>query len=945
MPNTDAPRPAERSWWLEEALALPEFAGPEAPPLERDTTADVVILGGGYTGMWTAWFLKERQPDLDVVLLESDICGGGPSGRNGGFCDGWWEKIRDVRDTYGDADALELLMTCGRAPTEIGTWCRANGVDAWFRHGGDLAVATNDRHEGAWEGSLEAARALGVEDEYQILTAGEVQQRCASPRFGSGVLIADAATVHPARLARGLRRLLIENGVRIFERTTVTRLGMGARVTAETPNGSVRAADAVVGLGAWATWWKAFKPRLTLRGSYMVVTAPAPDRIRALGWTGGEAIRDLRSSIHYARTTPDGRIALGLGGLQPNLARRIDHRYDYEPRYARRVADDLVSDVPELRGRPDRGRLGWPDQRERVHDAVLRLARSRQRALRARVHRQRGRAVPPGRQDPRRHRPARGGWLHAARGRDAQAQAIPARTVPLAGGLPRQRGDPSQGRPRGRGTSRGRPHAGDRPAPAEARLQPRTPLTDLDAPRPARRSWWLEEALALPEFAGPDTPPLRGDTDADVLILGGGYTGMWTAWFLKQREPALDVVLLERDICGGGPSGRNGGFVNGLYDEAGPLLERHGEGGRRTIEAAARSIDEVGTWCEDAGVDAWYEPSGDLGVSTNAAHDASVRRPCRRRSVWGSPTCTGRCPRTGPRALRLAGRSRGLPGHPCRDRPPGSARAGAPAALVERGVRIFEGTPVVRFDARRPAAETPFGVVRAGRAIVALNAWARALRDFRRSLLLRGTYIVMSAPAPERLEAMRWTGGEGVYDLRTSLHYLRPTRDGRIAFGGSSYRVTGRGADSATYGYDERSASALVRDFRRWFPAFDGVPLETSWGGPIDVAGLHLPFFGTLPGGATHYGLGFTGNGVGPCHLGGRILSGLALGVRTRPRRFRSRTATGALPAGTDLLDRGTRRRRAIFRRDDRLDAGRTPGRLTDLLARLPRRLGFNLGP
>ena len=72
----------------------------------------------------------------------------------------------------------------------------------------------------------------------------------------------------------------------------------------------------------------------------------------------------------------------------------------------------------------------------------------------------------------------------------------------------------------------------------------------------------------------------------------------------------------------------------------------------------------------------------------------------------------------------------------------------------------------------------------------------------------------------------------------------------------------------------------LVRDFRRWFPAFDGVPLETSWGGPIDVAGLHQPFFGTLPGGTTHYGLGFTGNGVGPCHLGGKILSGLALGLQ-----------------------------------------------------------------
>ena len=138
----------------------------------------------------------------------------------------------------------------------------------------------------------------------------------------------------------------------------------------------------------------------------------------------------------------------------------------------------------------------------------------------------------------------------------------------------------------------------------------------------------------------------------------------------------------------------------------------------------------------------------------------------------------------------------------------------------------------------------------------------------------------MSAPAPERLEAMGWTGGEGVYDMRTSLHYLRPTRDGRIAFGGSSFRVTRRAAPiRPTTATTTGAAAGLVRDFRRWFPAFDGVPLETSWGGPIDVAGLHLPFFGTLPGGATHYGLGFTGNGVGPCHLGGKILSGLALGV------------------------------------------------------------------
>jgi glycine/D-amino acid oxidase-like deaminating enzyme len=339
-----------RSWWLREALAQPEFAGDPCPPLTADTTADVVILGGGYTGMWTAWFLKDREPDLDIMLLEADICGGGPSGRNGGFCDGWWGHLGDLLATYGEADTIELLMTIGRSPSEIGAWCRDHGVDAWFRHAGDLAVATTPKHEGRFDGLIETAARLGLEDEYALLTRDEVRERCDSPAFLSGMIIADGANLQPARLARGLRRVLLERGVRIHERTPVTRFRASSPVVAETPGGSVRAAEAVIGLGAWATAWKAFRRTTTVRGSYIVITEPAPDRLKELGWTGGEQIRDLRSSIHYARTTPDGRIALGLGGLQPDLARHIDHRYDYVARYAERVARDLVRLFPAFEG-------------------------------------------------------------------------------------------------------------------------------------------------------------------------------------------------------------------------------------------------------------------------------------------------------------------------------------------------------------------------------------------------------------------------------------------------------------------------------------------------------------------------------------------------------------------------------------------------------------------
>jgi len=221
-------------------------------------------------------------------------------------------------------------------------------------------VATASTHEGKWAGTLDAARQLGVEEHYRVLSSAEVADHVRSPMFRGALFLPDAATVHPARLARGLRRVLIERGVRIHEGTPVMRIGFRRPVVVETPGGSVRAPEAVIGLGAWATSWKAFKPVLTVRGSYMVVTAPAPDKIDEIGWHGGEAVRDLRSSIHYLRTTPDGRIAFGLGGLQPDLARKIDPRYAYDERMVRRVAADLYRMFPTFEGVPMEAGWGGP---------------------------------------------------------------------------------------------------------------------------------------------------------------------------------------------------------------------------------------------------------------------------------------------------------------------------------------------------------------------------------------------------------------------------------------------------------------------------------------------------------------------------------------------------------------------------------------------------------
>ncbi|HZD80126.1 MAG TPA: FAD-binding oxidoreductase [Actinomycetota bacterium] len=358
--RTDAPPRADRSWWLQEALAQPAFAGEPCPPLAEDLAADVVIVGGGYTGLWTAYFLKERDPGIEVVVLEQDICGGGPSGRNGGFVNGWWTSIGEMARRFGDADAMELCLAASRSVRGVGDFLRRHDIDAWWSPNGELAVASSPFHEGAWTAMLEEARHHGVEDEFEELTPSEVTDICISPMFGGGVLSKEFSTVQPARLARGLRRVVLERGVRIFEQTPVRGFGAGRPVVAETPGGTVRAGEGVLAVNAWGIHWKRLHPYVGVRGSYMVLTAPAPARLEEINWTEGQGIRDFRPSLHYLRTTPDGRIAFGCAGMQPGLSRRIGPRFAYDVGFLRRAVGDLHRMFPSFRDVPIEAGWGGP---------------------------------------------------------------------------------------------------------------------------------------------------------------------------------------------------------------------------------------------------------------------------------------------------------------------------------------------------------------------------------------------------------------------------------------------------------------------------------------------------------------------------------------------------------------------------------------------------------
>jgi glycine/D-amino acid oxidase-like deaminating enzyme len=424
---------------------------------------------------------------------------------------------------------------------------------------------------------------------------------------------------------------------------------------------------------------------------------------------------------------------------------------------------------------------------------------------------------------------------------------------------------------------------------------------------------------------------------------------MWAAEFLKQVDPGIDVVLLEQDICGGGPSGRNGGFVNGLWDDLGLLIERYGpEGGMAVARAAGQEIDGIGAWCQEHRVDAWYAKDGDLGISASPAQDAVLDSVIREAAETGIGELYQRLSADEARAHCASPLLRGAVWIPdaAKVQPARLAR-GLRRVLLDRGVRIHEGTPVRRFHAGpRIVAETPGGTVTAGHAVLAVNAWGMHWRAFRRAVMVRGTFIVITEPAPERLAELGWTGGEGLYDFRTALHYLRTTPDGRIAFGGAGMQVASRRRIGPRFLYEERSIRRLVEDLHRWFPPFRTVPLEAAWGGPIDVSGRHVPFLGTLPDGRSHFALGFTGNGVGPSRLAGRILASIAAErpdalaslpiVDDRPKAF---PPDPVFVPGERLVTA------AVLRKDDLEDDGRRPGPITRALAHLPRRLGYNLGP
>ena len=341
------------SWWLAEAH---EEAEPPAPPLEGTTSADICIVGGGYTGLWSAIQIKQREPGADVVLIDRMTCGSGASGRNGGFVLSWWAKLATLVKVFGPEEAVRLAEASADSVSAIGAFCRAHDIDAHFLENGWLWSATNTAQLGSWDEAIAVAARHGREP-FQPLSSSEVESMTGSPTHLGGVFERTAATVQPALLARGLRRVALELGVRIHEHTSMSSWEAGSRPVVHTPRGAVSCSKVVLATNAWMVREPEIARSLVVVTSDMVVTRPIPDLLERGGPRRGLAVSDSRMLVNYYRTTRDGRLAFGHGGGSFGFGRTVGARFDGPSRRTGAVSSAMHRLYPDFA--PDLVTASW----------------------------------------------------------------------------------------------------------------------------------------------------------------------------------------------------------------------------------------------------------------------------------------------------------------------------------------------------------------------------------------------------------------------------------------------------------------------------------------------------------------------------------------------------------------------------------------------------------
>jgi glycine/D-amino acid oxidase-like deaminating enzyme len=330
------------------------------PPLGGNQQVDVAIVGAGYTGLWTAYYLLRSDPSVRIAIIEKEIAGFGASGRNGGWCSALFAApASKIAKRYGRDAAVAMQQAMFDTVDEVGRVGVAENLDFDFHKGGTLTVATSPTHVARIKEELADERAWGFgEEDFRWLEPAEVTEHMRIANCHGARFTPHCARIHPAKLVRGLARLVEQMGARIYEETPALAIEPRRVLT---PGGTITADCVVRATEAYTALLPGNKLRLMPLYSLMIGTEPLSDRVwDEIGWANAETLHDGRHLLIYAQRTATGRIAIGGRGAPYHFGSRISDANDSEPTMFEAIHQVLGTLFPATRGAQITHRWGGP---------------------------------------------------------------------------------------------------------------------------------------------------------------------------------------------------------------------------------------------------------------------------------------------------------------------------------------------------------------------------------------------------------------------------------------------------------------------------------------------------------------------------------------------------------------------------------------------------------
>lgn len=314
------------SYWL----ASCEDGLTPRPPLDGSTQADVAILGAGFTGLWTAYYLLKRQPSLKVAVVEKEIAGFGGSGRNGGWCSaGFPVTLEELSRRFGHEAARHLHATMINTVDEVGSVTEIEQIDCEYEKSGVLRLARGRHQLPTIQQALQTYRHMGFGDQYHLLSQTETEQRINVTGVIGSLYTPNCATLHPGKLVRGLARVVEKYGGVIYEQTAATGYTTGPKPVLHTTRGDVNAMAVVLAGESYLCQLDQLSRQVIPVYSLIVLTEPlSTAQWQQIGWNGRECVASSKYVIDYLSKTTDGRILFGGRGAPYHFGSRIQDAYD-----------------------------------------------------------------------------------------------------------------------------------------------------------------------------------------------------------------------------------------------------------------------------------------------------------------------------------------------------------------------------------------------------------------------------------------------------------------------------------------------------------------------------------------------------------------------------------------------------------------------------------------